>query len=81
MKILKEGKWNLPWTMEVDCPTCEARLLVEEKDVKPTYNLSGSFYCECAICKKRIDLKAKDLPLRVQEEVDKKRSWSSGGRD
>lgn len=76
MKILKEGKWNLPWTMEADCPTCEARLLVEEPDVKPTHN-TMAYFCACMICKKQINLSAKDLPLRVKEEVDKKRTWSS----
>ena len=77
MKIIKEGKWNVPWTGNATCPTCEAELLVEEKDVLPTYN-EMSYFCECVICKKRIELKAKDLPLRVKEEVDKKRKWSSG---
>jgi hypothetical protein len=76
MKVLKEGKWNIPWSGNATCPTCEAELLVEEADVKPTYN-HMSYFCECAICGKVITLKAGDLPLRVKEAVDKKRKWSS----
>lgn len=76
MKVLKEGKWNVPWTGTATCPTCDAELLVEESDVKPTYN-EMSYYCDCAVCGKRIDLKAKDFPLRLKEAVDKKRKWSS----
>lgn len=79
MKVLKEGKWNVPWTMEVDCRTCEARLLVEEPDVKPVDNESTKYYCVCAICGKHVDLPCKDIALRVRETVDKKRKfWSSG---
>ena len=76
MKVLKEGKWNLPWSGTFSCPTCEAELLVEESDVKPTYN-AMSYYCECAVCGKEIPLKMKDFPLRLKEAVDKKRKWSS----
>ena len=76
MKVLKEGKWNLPWSGTFTCPTCEAELLVDEADVKPTYN-AMTYFCTCAICGKSIPLKEKDFPLRVKEAVDRKREWSS----
>lgn len=76
MKVLKEGKWNLPWSGTSSCPTCEAELLVEEEDVKPTYD-EMTYFCVCAICGKSIPLDAKSFPLRLKETVDKKRKWSS----
>ncbi len=79
MKVLKEGKWNVPWTMEVTCTTCEAKLLVEEVDVKPTYDTHNAFYCLCAICGKENKLLAKDITLRVREAVEKKRAYDRGG--
>jgi len=33
VKIIKEGKWNLPFSMEATCSKCEAVLLIEEGDV------------------------------------------------
>lgn len=76
MKVLKEGKWNVPWTGTVTCPTCEAELLIEESDVKPTAN-AYKYYCLCAICGKTIMIDDKDMPLRLKETVDKKRYWNS----
>lgn len=66
MKVIKEGKWNLPWTAQMSCPTCEAILLVEEKDVKPVDYSSGDF-CMCMLCGKSIAIHAKDLAQRVRE--------------
>ncbi len=77
MKVVKEGKWHVPWSGEYACKTCEAVLLVEESDVKPTYDACGRFYFTCAICGKDSDLPGKDLPLRVRETVEKKRKYSS----
>ncbi len=77
MKILKEGKWHLPWTTEAVCGTCEARLLVEEPDVKPTFDATNKFYWVCAICGKENDLPAKELTQRVREAVEKKRRYAS----
>jgi hypothetical protein len=80
MKVLKEGKWHVPWTMEVDCGTCEARLLVEEEDLKTRLYCATGFVCKCSICGKDIHLAEKDIALRVREEVEKKhpRRYSSG---
>lgn len=79
MKVLKEGKWNIPWTGEFSCPTCEARLLVEEADVLPVDNEPNRYECVCAICGKRFSLKKDEIAQRVREAVDKKRKyWSSG---
>ncbi|OGH91744.1 MAG: hypothetical protein A2534_02065 [Candidatus Magasanikbacteria bacterium RIFOXYD2_FULL_39_9] len=79
MKILKEGKWNIPWTAEISCSTCEARLLVEEADVLPVGNESAKYECVCAICGKLVALKKDDISQRVREVVDKKRKyWSTG---
>lgn len=77
MKIVKEGKWNLPWSAEMTCPTCDAILLVEEKDVKPV-DYSSGYFCTCMICNKRITIGANLLPLRVKEACDLKRKHGSG---
>ncbi len=77
MKIVKVGKWHLPWTTEVVCGTCEAILLVEEKDVKPTFDKNDKFYCVCAACGKSIDIPAKEIAMRVREEVGAKRTYRS----
>lgn len=79
MKVVKEGKWNVPWSDEFPCGTCEAVLLVEEDDVKPVDNASGKYYFVCAVCGKQNDLPSKGIAQRVREAVDKKRKyWSSG---
>lgn len=76
MKVMKEGKWNVPWSHEYACSTCEAVLLVEESDVKPTYN-EMKYHFVCCVCGKDTEVPHKDLPLRVKEALDKKRKWSS----
>lgn len=75
MKVIKEGKWNIPWSSQYTCPTCEAVLLVEESDVKPTYN-TMTYWCTCALCGKTIVLPNESIAQRVRETVDKKREWS-----
>ena len=78
MKVVKEGKWNVPWSKECACKTCEAVLLVDEADVKPVDNSTG-FYFVCPICGKHTSVESRDLPLRVREALEKKRKyWSSG---
>lgn len=76
MKVLKEGKWNLPWSGKAICPTCDAELLVEEGDVKPVDYGTG-YFCACGVCGKAIMIPDKDLPLRIKEALDKKRKYSS----
>lgn len=81
MKVIKEGKWNVPWTGNHICPTCSAELLVEEADVKPVDYGSG-YFCSCPCCSKSIPIDGKDLCLRLKEALDRKRKYSSGsGRD
>lgn len=79
MKVLKEGKWNLPWSGTYNCPTCEAQLLVEETDVKAALYSNSGFSCSCPICHKSISIPDKDLPLRVKEEINRKRPYISPG--
>ncbi len=76
MKIIKEGNWKNPWSKEHECGTCKGVLLVEEKDVKPVDYGTG-FYCLCALCGERIEIKSGDLSKRVRDEVDRKRKYSS----
>lgn len=78
MKVLKEGKWHVPWSMEMVCPesSCDATLLVEEVDLKPVDNGTG-YYSICAVCGHHVPVPAKDLPLRVKEVLDKKRKYSN----
>ena len=67
MKILKEGK---PWSAEVACQSCNATLLVEQKDLYKLYKsvpdswlgttITGyrkeftAWACDCPICRTRI---------------------------
>lgn len=79
MKVIEKGNWDNPWSMEIRCcvSSCGAKLLVEENDVKPTYNnCSDKYYCVCMICGKSIPIVHSEIPLRVKEVVDKKRSYS-----
>jgi hypothetical protein len=53
MKVLKEGNWKNPWSMEMVCDEhdCGATLLVEEEDVKPVdYSKKKDYYAECLVC-------------------------------
>lgn len=77
MKILKEGKWKLPWIGEFPCPTCEALLQVEESDVKPTYDKGSSYYTTCEACGHEFNVPGGKLPQRLKEQLDAKRKWSS----
>jgi hypothetical protein len=78
MKVLEKGSWDVPWSIEVKCPenSCGAKLLVEEGDVKPVDYGSG-YYADCMICEHRVDISARDIPLRVKRPLDKKRKYSS----
>lgn len=77
MKVIKEGKWNVPWSGESTCSTCDAVLLIEEVDVKPVDYGSGYFYA-CCVCGKHNVMNEKMLPLRIKEEKNKTRKYSSG---
>ena len=77
MKVVKEGKWNVPWSGEFPCRTCEAVLLVEEADVKPVDDRPNSFSFICEVCGKHNDLPMKDIAQRVREAVEKKRKYRS----
>ncbi len=74
MKILKEGKWKLPWIGEFSCSTCEAVLQVEESDVKPTYN-KMTYFATCTACGHPFDIPGKRLTQRLKEKLDQKREW------
>ena len=76
MKILKEGKWNIPWTTKVSCQTCEAELLVEEKDVKPV-DYGHGYWCACVVCGKSIPIEGDLIAQRVREAADKERKYQS----
>lgn len=75
MKVIKEGKWNLVWTTEITCPTCEAVLLVEEADVKTKLNVTA-YECACVVCKKTVAIPTSQISLRVREAAEKKRTHS-----
>lgn len=79
MKVLKSGKWKNPWSATLMCQICSAELLVEEKDLQPQGNQADSNYFTCIECGKNNYVDTKTLPLRVKEELNKKRKyWSSG---
>lgn len=80
MKVLKPGKWNDPWKVELTCTKCEAILEVEEGDLLPIW-VNGS-YCEsgdpaigytCGVCGKINAVPSKMIYERVRNEVEKKR--------
>lgn len=79
MKVLEEGKWKTPWSMEMVCSEkeCGAKLLVEEADVKPVYNSSPAKYeAVCAVCGSKLSVPSALIPLRLKTEVDKNKMWS-----
>ena len=78
MKVLEKGNWDNPWSIEAKCPesSCEAKLLIEEGDVRAIDYESG-YYAECMVCGHCINIAAKDIPLRVKHPIDKKRKYSN----
>src|SRR3989338_1414633 len=78
MKVLEEGRWKMPWSMETTCSQkqCGAKLLVEEGDVRPI-DYGNGFYAKCAICGTSVNIPVSALPLRMQIALNKKRKHSS----
>jgi hypothetical protein len=82
MKVLEEGKWKKPWSAEVSCSEkeCEAKLLVDESDVKAVdYSSPASYSVMCPVCKSKVVLSSSSVPKWVKCEADKKKMVSSGG--
>ena len=80
MKVLKEGGWKMPWSMEAMCPEkeCGAKLLVEEGDVSAVdYASQDEFSASCAVCGANIKISAAALPLRVKREKLKRKKYAS----
>ena len=77
MKVLKEGKWNVPWVGGGICPNkeCGAEIEVYECDLRPTFDTRDAFECICCVCGHSIPIGADKLPLRVREELEKKRKY------
>jgi hypothetical protein len=68
MKVLEEGKWKMPWSLEIVCKldACSAKLLIEEADVKGV-DYSGDDYAVCCpVCGSSIKIESSAVPLRVQ---------------
>ena len=76
MKVIKEGKWNVVWSTEITCHVCEAVLLIEESDVKPTVNVMR-YECACPICRKTVVIPNEQIAQRVREKADAKRTYYS----
>jgi hypothetical protein len=76
MKILEQGIWKKPWSLEIRCDerSCGAKLLIEEGDIR-AIDYDHDYYVLCPICKHQMRIVAKDIPLRVSEPADKKRKW------
>lgn len=80
MKVLEEGNWKNPWSLETTCNTedCGTKLLVEESDVKPVeYSHNKDFCFHCPTCGKQNVLKCK-LPVRLTEKLEPERKFASG---
>lgn len=74
MKVIEEGKFKLAWTALVSCKKCEAKLEIEEGDVKPV-DYGNGYHCACEVCGENIVLSDADLPLRIRAKCDKKRKF------
>ena len=84
MKVLEEGKWKMVWSAEMVCAekSCEAKLLVEESDVKAVdYSSKNDFYAVCAVCGSSLNVLASSLPLRMKKVLEASRKFSSGSWD
>lgn len=63
MKILKDGEQKKPWTKEVDCKNCKAKLLLEEGDLYYTRSFDkigdGELFTSytCVYCDNENDIK------------------------
>lgn len=77
MKVLKEGKWHLPWSAEAVCKACQATVLVEEGDVEPTFGEFNAFYWRCPACDVCNEISEAAIHPRVKCEVEKRRQYSS----
>lgn len=83
MKVLKSGNWKEPWSGNFTCSVCKAELFVEETDLIAYDNQSDFNQYKCPECFK-FNIIIKDiLPLRLLEELNRKRKYysSSGGKD
>lgn len=80
MKVLEQGNWNNPWSSEMHCSekNCNAKLLIEEKDVQPVHYSSG-FCAYCMVCGSSVHIPIVSLPKRVKDVAEKGRKHSSYG--
>ena len=81
MKVLDEGKWKSPWSVEAVCPEkcCGAKLLVDESDIKAVeYSSKNDFYAVCPVCSGHLSFGSSAIPARIARELNKKRKYSSG---
>ena len=74
MKVIKEGKWTVPWQQEMTCTDkqCEAQLLIEEADVIAP-DQSELFKAVCPVCGTSLVLKSSELPRRIKDALNKTR--------
>ncbi len=74
MKVIKEGKWTVPWQQEVICTDkqCEAQLLIEETDVVAPDH-SDLFKAVCPVCGTSLVLNSSGLPRRIKDALNKTR--------
>lgn len=79
MKILSEGIWNNPWTLEVACcnKECAAKLMLDEADVQPTYDKVAKYEFVCPVCGTTTPLASDLISPRVKLAADKHRKYSS----
>jgi hypothetical protein len=77
MKVVKEGKWDNPWSAELSCgnDNCGATLLVEEGDVIPTYDSRNKFHFICPICESVTYIPPANLPPRIKNALEAKRDY------
>ena len=77
MKVVKEGNWKNPWSGEIACSNsrCGTTLLVEESDIKPTFDEYDRFHFVCAVCGTTVNVFARDLPPRMVEAIGATRGY------
>jgi hypothetical protein len=72
MKVIREGRWNEPWSVEVICSNvaCQATLELAEHDVLPSSRNGSRYDCRCCVCGFYTQIPADRIHLRIRMKAD-----------
>jgi hypothetical protein len=78
MKVLKSGKWELPFNIERVCANlnCGALLSLEENDIL-AFDDCHDYGWKCIVCDFTNSIEGEDIPGRITSKLDKKRRWNT----